>query len=241
MCPKIGSEPITSEPITVDRPEPFERPDWSSIETVCLDMDGTVLDLRFDNYFWLEVVPQRYGALHGLTPAAALEKLSRKIDAWRGRLEWYCIDHWTAELGLDIEALKKEFREHIRFLPGSERFLDRLGSLGKRRLLTTNAHPKALAVKHRQTGIGRHFDVLVSSHVLGAPKETAEFWTRLVTTYGIEAASALCVDDHPDVLEAARSIGIRWLYQVLRPDSTQPPRTPMSGICGIAGLDRLLD
>lgn len=225
----------------VDRPEPFQPPDWSSIQTVCLDMDGTVLDLRFDNYFWLEVVPQRYGALHGLTPAAALEALLPRIDAWRGRLEWYCVDHWTAELGLDIEGLKKEFREHIRFLPGSERFLDRLGSLGKRRLLTTNAHPKALTVKDGQTGIGRHFDVLVSSHALGAAKETTEFWTRLVTAYGIEPASALCVDDHRDVLEAARSIGIRWLYQVLRPDSTQPPRAPVPGVCGIAGLDSLLD
>jgi putative hydrolase of the HAD superfamily len=222
-----------------DRPAPFEPPDWSRIETVCLDMDGTVLDLRFDNYFWLEVVPQRYGALHGLTPRAALEELLPRIDAWRGRLEWYCVDHWTAELGLDIEALKSEFREHIRFLPGSERFLDRLGSLGKRRLLTTNAHPKSLAVKDRQTGIGRHFDVLVSSHALGAAKETAEFWTRLVTAYGIEPAATLCVDDHPDVLEAARSVGIRWLYQVLHPDSEQPPRAPAPGLCGIARLDRL--
>jgi putative hydrolase of the HAD superfamily len=231
MRPKIGSEPITA---------PFEPPDWSRIETVCLDMDGTVLDLRFDNYFWQDVVPRRYGALHGLTPRAALEELTPRIDAWRGRLEWYCVDHWTRELGLDIEALKSEFREHIRFLPGSERFLDRLGALGKRRLLTTNAHPKALSVKDRQTGIGRHFDVLVSSHALGAVKETPEFWRRLMEAYGIEPASTLCVDDHPEVLGAAQSVGIDWLYQVLQPDSTQPPGAQVSGVCGIVRLDRLL-
>src|SRR5262245_15403790 len=203
-------------------------------------MDGTVLDLRFDNYFWREVVPQRYGALRGLSPQAALEELTPRLDACRGRLEWYCVDHWTAELGLDIEALKSEFREHIRFLPGAERFLDWLGSLGKRRLLTTNAHPKALAVKDRQTGIGRHFDDLVSSHTLGAAKESAQFGTRLGSAHRVEPASTLCVDDHPDVLKAARGVGIRWLYQVLHPDSEQPARTPMPGLCGIARLDRLL-
>ncbi|MDH3916294.1 MAG: haloacid dehalogenase, partial [Chromatiales bacterium] len=35
--------------------------DWSTVDTVLLDMDGTLLDLRFDNYFWQELVPSRYG------------------------------------------------------------------------------------------------------------------------------------------------------------------------------------
>ena len=39
------------------------RPDWRAIDTVLLDMDGTLLDLRFDNYFWLELVPRKYGAM----------------------------------------------------------------------------------------------------------------------------------------------------------------------------------
>jgi 5'-nucleotidase len=216
-----------------------DAPDWARIETVCLDMDGTLLDLRFDNYFWFEVVPQRYGALHGIPPATALERLLPRIDAWRGTLEWYCVDHWTEELGLDIEALKVEMREHIRFLPGAEQFLDRLGGLGKRRLLTTNAHPKSLAVKHGQTGIGRHFDVLVSSHLIGAPKESADFWARLASRHEIEPATTLFVDDSPSVLSAARDAGVRWIYQVLQPDSTQPPRTPVPGIPGVRHLSEL--
>ena len=222
------------------QPAPFEPPDWTCIESVCLDMDGTLLDLRFDNFFWLEVVPRRYGELHGLPTAAAREHLLPRIDAWRGRLEWYCVDHWTAELGLDIAALKVEVREHIRFLPGSEQFLGRLGSLGKRRLLTTNAHPKALAVKDRQTGIGRYFDVLISSHVIGVAKESPEFWMRLAEAHAIDPATTLFVDDSPPVLRAARDAGIRWIYQVLQPDSTRPPRAPVAGIIGIDRLSGLL-
>ena len=40
--------------------------DWTSIDTVLLDMDGTLLDLRFDNWFWQEHVPDalREGARH---------------------------------------------------------------------------------------------------------------------------------------------------------------------------------
>ncbi len=37
----------------------FPIPAWSRIDVVCLDMDGTVLDLRFDNRFWLEMLPRR--------------------------------------------------------------------------------------------------------------------------------------------------------------------------------------
>ncbi len=218
---------------------PTGAPDWARIETVCLDMDGTLLDLRFDNYFWVEVVPQRYGALHGIPAETALALLLPRIDAWRGTLEWYCVDHWTEELGLDIEALKVEMREHIRFLPGAEQFLDRLHGLGKRRLLTTNAHPKALAVKHGQTGIGRHFDVVVSSHVIGAPKESADFWARLASRHEIEPETTLFVDDSPSVLCAARDAGVRFIYQVLQPDSTQPPRTAVPGIPGVRDLSQL--
>ena len=219
---------------------PFEAPDWTHIESVCLDMDGTVLDLRFDNYFWFDVVPERYARLHGLTPADARAELLPRIDAWRGSLEWYCVDHWTAELGLDIEALKKEMREHIRFLPGAEQFLDRLGSLGKRRLLTTNAHPKSLAVKDAQTGLRRHFDTLVSSHVIGVAKESPEFWTRVAAAHAIDPATTLFVDDSPPVLRAARDAGIRWIYQMLMPDTTRPARTAVAGISGIDRLGSLL-
>src|SRR5882757_7567074 len=43
------------------------RIDWSQIDTVLLDMDGTLLDLRFDNWFWQELIPRRYAAAKGLS------------------------------------------------------------------------------------------------------------------------------------------------------------------------------
>ncbi len=34
--------------------------DWDNIDTVLLDMDGTLLDLGFDNWFWQPHVPEQY-------------------------------------------------------------------------------------------------------------------------------------------------------------------------------------
>jgi putative hydrolase of the HAD superfamily len=37
------------------------------IDTVLLDMDGTILDLKFDSHFWRELVPTKYAAANALT------------------------------------------------------------------------------------------------------------------------------------------------------------------------------
>lgn len=216
----------------------FPTPDWSRIDVVCLDMDGTVLDLRFDNLFWLELLPRRWGEARGLDLAAALLQLRPRFEARRGTLEWYCVDHWSEELGIDIPGLKHELRDEIRYLDGAAEFLDLLRSTGKRVLLTTNAHPLSLQVKDAQTQLSRHFDELVSSHEFGVPKEQPEFWSQLERRHDVPLARTLFVDDSAAVVEAARRAQVGWIYQVLQPDSTRPPHAP---VAGIAGLLRLAD
>ena len=215
-------------------------PDWSAIRTVCLDMDGTVLDLHFDNLFWLDALPRRWGERHGVPAEDAIPLLRARFDARRGTLEWYCIDHWSVELDFDIAALKAEMREHIRYLPGAIEFLDGVRALGKRLLLTTNAHPISLGVKNRVTGLERHFDELVSSHEFGVPKEQPEFWDRLERSHGVDPGATLFVDDSAAVLEAARAAGVRAVYQVLLPDSTQPLRAALPGFPAVRGLADLV-
>ena len=39
---------------------------WFEIDTVMFDMDGTLLDLHFDNFFWLKLVPEHFSKHHGV-------------------------------------------------------------------------------------------------------------------------------------------------------------------------------
>ena len=203
-------------------------------------MDGTVLDLRFDNFFWLEALPRRWGQVHGVDLATARSTLKSRFDAKRGTLDWYCIDHWSEELGVDIAALKVEMREQIRFLPGAVDFLEAVRTEGRRLLLTTNAHPISLEIKNNQTGLAVHFDELVSSHEFGVPKESPEFWTQLEQSHNVDRAAVLFVDDSPAVLHAAQAARIARAIQMLQPDSTQPAHAPEPGFDGIGSLREIV-
>src|SRR3989337_1048620 len=85
---------------------------WNSLETLLLDLDGTLLDLHYDNHFWLEHVPRRYAEKYGLGAEQARIELMRRYKRVEGTLDWYCVDYWTRELGLDIPLLKQEV-EHL--------------------------------------------------------------------------------------------------------------------------------
>ncbi|MGA9851984.1 MAG: GMP/IMP nucleotidase [Gammaproteobacteria bacterium] len=199
-------------------------PDWSRIRTVFLDMDGTLLDLHFDNYFWCEHVPLRYSEHHGLSLEDARAELTPRFRAMEGTLQWYCLDYWSVELNLDIVALKHELRHLIRVHSGAEDFLRWLHASGQRLVLVTNAHADALALKLECTHIDRYFDRVVSSHEFGYPKESAAFWERLHVIESFDPQTSLLADDSLPVLRVARDYGIRQLFAMRRPDSQQPSR-----------------
>ena len=197
---------------------------WSDIDTVLLDMDGTLLDLRFDNYFWLELLPRVYARANRLSLEAAQADLAPKFAAHRGRLTWYCTDFWSRQLGLNIAALKRRAQSHIAWRPGAKQFLEKMRAMNKRLVLATNAHRDSLQIKDAQTGLARYFDVLVSSHSYGYPKEHPDFWRRLQSEHGFDPARCLFVDDSLPVLHAARAHGVARLFAVSQPDSQQAPR-----------------
>jgi 5'-nucleotidase len=212
--------------------------DWNEIDTVLVDMDGTLLDLNFDTFFWSEIVPQRYARLHGLTVPAALETLAPRFEARAGTLEWYCLDHWTRDLGLDLKTLKHEYRERIRFLPGAQEFLASVRVRRKRLVIVTNAHRDTFAVKAERTGIDRLVDSVVCSHDFAAPKESAAFWHALCEHHPFEPRRTLLIEDSLSVLAAARDYGIRHTLAIRRPDSQLPPRViaEFSAIDGVHEL-----
>ena len=199
-------------------------PDWRSIDTVLLDMDGTLLDLGFDILFWEEILPRRFAESRGVSLEEAQRVMRPIFEKTHGTLDWYCIDFWSLALAFDIAALKRAMRHHIAWLPESRGFLAKLRASGRRTVLVTNAHPEIFAIKDAQLGIRRHFDAVYTSFMMGAPKESADFWPRLAKEEPFDARRTLFADDSPSVLRAAKAHGIGWIYAVRCPVRSGPAR-----------------
>lgn len=193
--------------------------DWSDIDTVLLDMDGTLIDLAFDNYFWLTLVPQTLSATRGISAQAAQALIQREYQAVAHTLEWYCFDYWSARLGLDIQRMTLEQRERVRIRPDTLPFLSALRASGRRTILLTNAHPHGLAMKMAQTGLASHLDLLYSTHIFGYPKEDQRLWQAVQQRCAFDPNRTLFVDDAEPILDAARQFGIRYCLGVSNPDS----------------------
>lgn len=197
---------------------------WSAIDTVLLDMDGTLLDLHYDNHFWLHHLPSHYANRNGLTLEQAQEELYRRFAAEQGTLNWYSVDFWSQDLGFDIGAIKHETASRIAILPTTLDFLDAVARSGREAWLVTNAHHKSLSLKLDRTGIGRHFSRIICSHDFHAPKESRDFWERLQAQEPFTPEHSLMIDDSHAVLCAARDFGIGQVLTVSQPDSQRPPR-----------------
>ncbi len=185
-------------------------------------MDGTLLDLNFDNHFWQVHLPQRYAVARGLPEGSGREELMARYHARAGTLEWYSVDFWETELELDIMRLKEEVAHLIDIHPHVTDFLSAVRATGRRIVLATNAHHKSVTLKMARTGLTPHFDAIVSSHALGAAKEEQAFWQRLAAIEPFDPARTLLVDDSLPVLDSARRYGIAQLVAVKRPDTTRP-------------------
>jgi 5'-nucleotidase len=199
--------------------------DWSDIDTVFLDMDGTLLDLYFDNHFWQEFIPKRYAEEHGLSYAEADKIMQEKYQRVVGTMNWYCVDYWTEQLSLDIEALKREIAHYIAIHPHVEQFLQRLHQSDKQVWLVTNAHRKSLNLKMEKTSLHRYFDEIICSHDYGLPKEEPQFWQKLKEDRPYDPERTILVEDSLSVLHSAKTYGIGHLLAITHPDSRKQGRT----------------
>jgi len=193
--------------------------DWQNVDTVLLDMDGTLLDLAFDNDFWQRLVPETYGAKLGITAQEAQALISQEYHAVQHTLNWYCLDYWSERLGLDICAMTTAEGPRAVLREDTVPFLDALKACGKRRILLTNAHPHNLAVKLTHTGLASHLDLLLSTHTFSFPKEDQRLWHAVQQETGFNPERTLFIDDSEPILDAAAKFGIRYCLGITNPDS----------------------
>ena len=192
---------------------------WNTIETVLLDMDGTLLDLHFDNHFWVEYLPQRYAAKHDQTLEWAKAHIHPMMHRIQGQMDWYCLDFWTRELDLPIGELKREMAHMIQLRPDADTFLRALQQSGRQVVLITNAHRDSLSLKMERVELRTYFQRLISSHDFGYPKEEQACWHALRAEGDFDPERTLFIDDGLAILRSARQFGISQLLAVRQPDS----------------------
>ncbi|MEM0912242.1 MAG: GMP/IMP nucleotidase [Pseudomonadota bacterium] len=195
---------------------------WHQIETVLLDMDGTLLDLNFDNKFWLELIPEKLSQRSGKTLSECTQELMAAYEEVKGKLEWYCLDYWADRLQMDILEAKQELKHMIQLRHDCIPFLDALKRSGRVIALVTNAHPGSLSLKIEQTQLDEHIDTLISTHQFGVSKESQLLWQALESHLGFNKTHTLFVDDSQVILDAAKTFGIAYTLGITNPDSGKP-------------------
>jgi putative hydrolase of the HAD superfamily len=195
---------------------------WSEVDTVLLDMDGTLLDKYFDDHFWEEYVPKIFAETYNLTEQEARKELLQKYQSVENTLQWTDLDYWSEQLGLDIPELKCKVDHLIQVHPYVTDFLEYIKSIDKTVHLVTNAHSKTLDIKLRKTALGPYFDRIVCAEEIGYAKEQTEFWSKLETVLQYDRDRTLLADDTAKVLHSARQYKMGFLLFVARPSSRIP-------------------
>lgn len=196
---------------------------WNQIETVMFDMDGTLLDLAFDNFFWREALPQAWADQNNHAIEHAAQTLKPQFQQEEGSLNWYSLSFWSQTLGMDLATLKHRHKDRIALRAGVHDTLQALQQAGKTLWLVTNAHPLVLDIKLEKTHLAGYFSEVICSHEIGFAKEQAEFWTSMQTQYDFVPESSLLIDDSEPVLHAANAFGLH-VQGIRQPDSLLPPR-----------------
>ena len=196
-----------------------DKLDWSQIDTVLLDMDGTLLDLNFDLHFWMEYMPLMFANKHNLTHDEAKDKVYPILRAEEGKLHWYCLDYWQKIFELDIAQLKEDVSHLIQIHPFVLEFLDQAKAHNKRIYLVTNAHRKTIQLKMRVTNLEDYFDDIITSQDYGVAKEDQGFWHKLDESINLDKAKSVFFDDSTHVLKSAKKFGIGTVVAISKPSS----------------------
>ena len=200
-------------------------------------MDGTLLDLAYDDFIWNDLLPIRYAQQHGCSLEQSQKILHTFYQEHNHTLNWYSSRFWTSKVDVDVLAMQIEHKDKVAFRPYCLELLNYLKQNGYPIWLATNADCSGLQFKLEQMGIANYFDVIVSSEQIGHAKEFIEFWQGLNALHPFNAQDVYFIDDTEKVLNGAKKYGIVNLLSIAQPSSSKAARE----VAAYPMLDKLTD
>jgi len=198
------------------------------VDLILLDMDGTLLDLHYDTHFWLEFVPEQYALVYKQDKQQAKTYLYQEYTKAYGTLPFYCYDHWSTALGLDIHHLQHYHKDKIKWREDSVWFLKALKKSNKKIVILTNAHPSGIQLKNQQTDLLSYVDLVISSHEIGQAKESQLFWDAVKTRLNSDLSRSIFIDDSETILLSAQAAGVDYVVGINKPNSEKPAQLMQS-------------
>ena len=192
---------------------------WNSIETFFLDMDGTLLDLSYDNYFWHEYIPALYSKKNGITTQEGKRIFEKLYKNKQNTIEWYSIGYWSEVLKIDLKLEILKTKNQIKVFDGTIDLLIKLKRHKIKICLLTNCPREMLNIKMTQTKLWGYFDKIISSEDCGYIKESDEFWSYLNKNIEYNIKKTVFIDDNQNVLKYSKKNGIQNIYCIDFPDS----------------------
>jgi len=196
---------------------------WSDIDDVLLDMDGTLLDRHFDNFFFEEELPRRYALAENMPFDESRNRLMAMYRSVEDELAWTDLHYWTQRVGIDVVEMHRELDHMIGFLPGATGFLSALKDRKKRVTILTNAHRAGVAIKTAKTGLDLHVDRIVDAFEVGYLKMRLEYWPACQRLVGFDPNRSIYIDDDERCLAAAKRFGVAHLIHSAKSSTRLPP------------------
>ena len=191
---------------------------------IMFDMDGTLLDLAFDDLIWNHKLPERHAETHQCTLEQSQNILKAFYQQHNHTLCWYSSKYWTEKVGVDVLQLQYEHKDKIAPRVGCFELLKQLTQQGYRCWLLTNADCAGLKLKLENVDLSPYFEVMISSEEIGYSKEFVEFWQILQKQHPFDPKYACLVDDTAPVLKSAENFGIQHLITITQPSSLRAAR-----------------
>lgn len=186
------------------------------IKYISFDLDGTLVDDKFDELIWRREIPYLYAKKHGLMFDEAFKQVTTEYKKLWGKVNrWRDVSFWFEHFGLkeDWKDILEEVAHEIKVYPEVTPLLKKLH--GKQKLIIlSHAERKFLELKLKCEGLEQFFDIVFSTTSdLENFKKDESVYNYLFKKLNIKPEELIHIgDDFEFDFKIPNALGVRAIY-----------------------------